>query len=131
MYLKKELETKNWLSIKERLNQCISSTVFKYFDTQYPSYLNKVSAKIPEYGLSLRNSYHKLKQPFCKTSISQNVLSFIDPALWHKIPDEIKRTTNLNTFKHNLKKHYLKGKSSFLKLCVCYFLSNFYFFIKW
>ena len=91
--------------------------------------MNKVSAKISEYGLSLRNSYHKLKQPFCKTSIGQNVLSFIDPALWHKIPDEIKRTTNLNTFKHNLKKHYLKetGKSSFLKLVSAIFYKIFIF----
>ena len=45
----------------------------------------------------------------------QNVLSFIGTGLWKKITEEIKRTTNLNTFKHNLKKHYLKelGKSNF------------------
>ena len=28
--------------------------------------------------------------------------------VWKKILEEIKRKTNLNTFKHNLKKHYLK-----------------------
>ena len=62
--------------------------------------------KAPESSSSLRNSYQKLQQLFRKTSIGQNALSFIGPALWNKVPDEIKRTTNLNEFKHNLKKHY-------------------------
>ena len=71
--------------------------------------------KAPESSSSLRNSHQKLQQPFCKTSTGQNALSFITTGLWNKIPEEIKRTTNLNTFKQNLKKHYLKelGKSNF------------------
>ena len=45
----------------------------------------------------------------------QNALSFISLALWNKVPEKIKITMNLNTFKHNLKKHYLKelGKVNF------------------
>ena len=69
--------------------------------------------KAAESSLSLRNSYQKLQHPFRKTNTGQNVLSFIGPALWNKVPEEIKRTTNLNAFKH-LKKHYLKelGKAN-------------------
>ena len=64
---------------------------------------------------SLRNTYQKLQQPFCKTNTGQNALSFTGPALWNKVPEEIKRTINLNAFKHNHKKHYLKelGKINF------------------
>ena len=71
--------------------------------------------KAPESSSSLRNSYQKLQQPFFKTNTGQNALSLIGPALWNKVPEEIKRTTYLNAFKHNLKKHYLKelGKSNF------------------
>ena len=71
--------------------------------------------KAPESSSSLRNSYQKLQQPFRKTNTGQNALSFISPALWNKVPEEIERITNLNAFKHNLKKHYLKelGKSKF------------------
>ena len=71
--------------------------------------------KAPESSSSLRNSFEKLQQPFRKTSTSQNALSFIGPGLWNKIPEEIKRTTNLNKIEYNLKKHYLKelGKSNF------------------
>ena len=66
--------------------------------------------KAPESSSSLRNSYQKLQQPFRKTNTDQNALSFIGPA-----SEEITRITNLNAFKHNLKKHYLKelGKSIF------------------
>ena len=92
---------------------------FKYFDTQCPYYLymtmNEVFIKAPESSSSLRNSYQKLQQPFRKTNTGQNALSFVGLALWNKVPEKIKRTMNLNTFKHNLKKHYLKklGKVNF------------------
>ena len=71
--------------------------------------------KAPESSSSLRKTYRKLQQPFRKTSTGQNALFFIGPELQNKIPEEIKRTTKLDTFKHNLKKHYLKelGKSNF------------------
>ena len=104
----KEFEAINWLPIKERYNQCVNSIAFKYFDNQCPHYLNEVFMKAPESSSSLRNSYHKLQQPFCKTNTGLNAFSFISLALWSKIPKEIKRTTNLNPFKDNLKKHYLK-----------------------
>ena len=56
----------------------------------------------------------KTSATFCKTSTGQNALFFIDPTLWNKVHKEIKRTTDLNAFKHNLKKHYLKenGKAN-------------------
>ena len=71
--------------------------------------------KAQESSSSLRNSYQKLQQPFRKTDAGQNALSFIGPTLWNKVPEKIKRTANLNTFKHNLKKHFLKelGKVNF------------------
>ena len=112
---RKIFETINWLPIKERYNKCVSSIAFKYFDNQCPHYLNEVFMKAPESSSSSKNSYQKIQQPFCRTSTVQNGLSFIGPGFWNKIPEEIKRTTNLNTIKHNLKKHYLKelGKSDF------------------
>ena len=64
--------------------------------------------KAPESSSPLKNSYQKLQQPFRKTNTSQNALSFIGPALWNKVPEKIKRTTNLNKFKHNFTKHYSK-----------------------
>ena len=81
----------------------------------YDDYLNEVFMKAPESSSSLRNSYQKRQQPFRKTNTAQNAFSFIGPAWWNKFPEEIKRTTNLNAFNYNLKKHYLKelGKVDF------------------
>ena len=59
--------------------------------------------KAPESSSSLRNSYQKLQQPFRKTNTGQNALSFICTALWNKVPEEIKKITNLNVFKHSLR----------------------------
>ena len=69
--------------------------------------------KAPASSSSLRNSYQTLQQLFHKANTGQNALSFIGP--WNKAPEEIKRTTNLNAFKHNLRKYYLKelGKANF------------------
>ena len=81
------------------------------------SLFNEVFMKVLESSSSLTNSYQKLQQSSDKTSTGQNTLPFIGPALWNTVPEEIKRTTNLNTFKHNLKKYCLKeiSKSNFLK----------------
>ena len=77
--------------VKERHNQCVNSIAFKYFDNQCPHYLNEVFMKAPESSSSLRNISQKLQQPFRKTNTGQNALSFIGPALWNKIPEEIKK----------------------------------------
>ena len=81
------------------------------------SLFNEVFMKALESSSSLTSSYQKLQQSLDKTSTGQNTLPFIGPALWNTVPEEIKRTTNLNTFKHNLKKYCLKeiSKSNFLK----------------
>ena len=99
----------------------VNSVAFKYFDNQCSRYLNEVFMKAPESISSLRNSYQKLQKPFRKTNTGQNTLTLIGPAVWSKVPKEIKRTTNLNAFKHNLKKRYLKELvSQIFKKNYCY-----------
>ena len=104
----KEFEILNWLPVTERFNQCINSIVFKYVNNQCPNYLNEVFQTAPENNIQTRGSFLKLKCPFRKTNAGQMALSYIGPTIWSKIPDTLKRTKNLNTFKHNLKEHYLK-----------------------
>ena len=49
-----------------------------------------------------------VKYSFRITNAGQMALSYIGPTIWSKTPDTLKRTKNLNTFRHNLKGHYLK-----------------------
>ena len=71
-----------------------------------PYYLNEVFQFAPESNVSLRNSFLKLKRPFRNTNTGQKALSFIGPSFWNQIPETLKETDKLNTFKHNLKKHF-------------------------
>ena len=58
--------------------------------------------------ISLRNNYARLKVPFRKSTMGQKSLSYIGPSIWNKLPSSMKKTLCLNTFKHDVKKHYLQ-----------------------
>ena len=57
---KNEFETINWLPVKDRFNQFISSAVFKYFTKQCPSYLNEIFESSSPNNLRTRNIYLQL-----------------------------------------------------------------------
>ena len=59
----------------------------------------------------MRNSYLQLNHPFQKISNRQNPLTFTGPAIWNRIPEILKKTKNLNTFKHKMKHFYLNDRS--------------------
>ena len=86
----------------------IKSIVFKYVNDRCPNYLSEIFQIAPENNSQTRGSFLKLKCPFRKTNAGQMALSYIGPTIWSKTPDMLKRTKNLNTFKHNLMDHYLK-----------------------
>ena len=104
----KEFETLNWLPVTKRFSQCINSIVFKYGNNQCPNYLNEVFQTAAEIDIQTRGIFLKLKCSFRKTNAGQMALSYSGPTIWSKIPDTLKRTKNLNTFKHNLKERYFK-----------------------
>ena len=37
----------------------------------------------------------------------QYCISFLAPSIWNNLPNEVKRCTNLNTFKHKVKEYFL------------------------
>ena len=93
-------KTLNWLPVKDRFNQSINSTVFKYFTKHCRSYMNEV--------FELVLSYLKLICPFWKTNTGQSALSFTDSSVRNKTSEVLKEETNsINTFKTNLKRYYL------------------------
>ena len=81
---------------------------FKYFNKQCPNYLSKVFNVTAESNIQLRGSFQKLKCLFRKTSNGQFALSYIGPTFWNKTREIFKRSNSLNTFKNNLKKHFLR-----------------------
>ena len=65
--------------------------------------MNEVFRLAENIRRNMRNSYFKLSHPFRETSTGQNGLSYIGPAIWNRIPEMLKKTKNLNTFKHKMK----------------------------
>ena len=104
----KEFEIVNWLPVTESFNQYINSIVFKYVHNECLNYLNKVLQTALENNIQTRGNFLKLICPLCKTNAGQMGLSYTGPTIWSKTPVMLKQTNNLNTFKHNLKEHYLK-----------------------
>ena len=86
-----EFEKINWLPINDQFEKYICSMTFKYFNNLSPLYMNDV---------------FKLSQPLRKTNHGQKGLSYVAPCIWNKLPDFLKTTENVNTFKHRVKKHF-------------------------
>ena len=103
----KEFESINWLAVNKRVHQCINPITLKFVNNAYPHYLNGVYEYAPQCRIESITIFAKLKVSFWKTNMEQNGLSYIDPPLRNNQPESLKKTTILNTFKHNLKKQYL------------------------
>ena len=103
-----DFECLNWLPSTYRFKQSVNSIVLMYFNEQCTNYLNEVFDVATESNFQLRSSFQKLICPFRKTNYGQYVLSYIGPALWNQTLHTLKRSNNLNNFKHNFKKYYLK-----------------------
>ena len=56
---------------------------------------------------SSRNSTMKLSQPLRRTSYCQHCISFLAPSVLNNLPNELKRCSNLNTFKHRIKEYFI------------------------
>ena len=100
----------NRLPINQIFEQCVTSTVFKFVQNKCPAYM-KVFRPTKNIRINTRNSCFKLSHPLRKTSTGQNGLSYIRPALWNRIPDNLKKTKNFNTCKHNMKEYCLNDLS--------------------
>ena len=104
---KKDFEDINWLQIQDRFQQCINSSVYKYFEKRCPFYMENIYKPTLYRVHNTRNSHNRLTQPFRKTNLGQNSISYIGPSVWNALPDNLKQSKTLNAFKHNLKRYYL------------------------
>ena len=62
----KELRKINWLTILERVNQCIISCIYKFHAKKAPDYMDKFFSHTNCNGIPARYSYQKLKLPHRK-----------------------------------------------------------------
>ena len=96
----------NWLPIHERISQCSLCSIYKFFAKNCPNYFDEIYVPLETNGVHMRSSYQKLNIPHRKTDVGQKALSYLGPSLWNNLNKTLKASASLNTFKHNIKKHY-------------------------
>ena len=68
--------------------------------------MNDVFKPAGQNTTATRTYLFKLSQPLRKTNHGQKSLSYVAPCIWNKLPDFLKTTENVNTFKHRTKKDF-------------------------
>ena len=101
-----EFKKINWLPVDYRFRQCLAANSFKFFDDRCPLYMKDVFDQSYISQASTGNSTMKLSQRLRSTSYGQNCISFLAPSVCNNLPNELKRYTNLNTFKHKIKEYF-------------------------
>ena len=102
----KEFEKNNWLPVNDRFKQIISSMSFKFCNNTSPPYMNDVFKPAGQPNTITRASLLKLNQPLRRTNHGQNNISYVGPIIWNNLPNSLKTTGNLNTYKHRVKEHF-------------------------
>lgn len=92
-----EIKSINWLPVRNRMEQNISSNVFKFFKCKVPAYYGEIFHTAKR-GPVTRRSKFKLDFPFRNSNMGQKIMSFLGPNIWNALPTELKSMNNLNTF---------------------------------
>ena len=62
-------------------------------------------------GVATRSCNKKLKLLFRKSKLGMQSLSYVGPSTWNNFPNNLETATNVNYFKHDIKKYFLKKLS--------------------
>ena len=100
------LESLHWLPIKARIQFKILLTTFKVIQGCCPVYLcDLIHSSRNTYNLRSSNA-NLLKQPRSRLrNYGDRSFSIAAPKLWNSLPDHIRNSTSLETFKKHLKTH--------------------------
>ena len=77
----------------------VLSLSFKFCNNTSPPYMNDVFKPAGQPNTTTRASLLKLNHPLRKTNHGQNNISYIVPIIWNNLPNSLKTTGNLNTYK--------------------------------
>ena len=105
----KELRSIYWLSVYESSDQCINAITFKVFDNAGLYYLNEVYEYATPCRIESRSNLSSLIFFFGKLTLGWTACQTLISLYGTIYPDQWKKTTCLNTFKHNLKKQDLSN----------------------
>ena len=83
------------------------SSIYKFFNSENPERFNEIYFPSEPSNINTWSPFQRSKQPLRKSNKGLNSGSYGGPSLWNKLPIEIKRSGNTNSYKHNVKNYYL------------------------
>ena len=93
-------------------NKCIFDVclyVFKCLNNQTPSWVLSLP-RVGEYNARDTRQQNNLFVPSTQTLTGDREMGFRGPKLWNKLPEAVKNSLNICSFKRNLKAHLLQGQ---------------------
>ena len=102
-----EFEKINWLPVNDCFEKIISSMSFKFCNNTRPPYMNDVFKPTGQPNTTTRTFLRKLNQPLRRTNHGQKNISYITPIIWNNLPNSLKTTDKLNSYKNRGKEHFL------------------------
>ena len=108
-HIKPVLKQLHWLPVNQRINYKILLLTYKALNGQAPSYITELlEPYIP--ARNLRSSCRNLlKIPLVKLlSYGHRCFSFAAPTLWNSLPDFIRQSSSLSSFKTHIKTYLFK-----------------------
>ena len=88
------------MQINKEVHEKNNDVVFKNY-VPFFECINEINNTQVDHAKDLNivlSMYNLIK--YCETNMGQKAISFIGPSLWNSLPELIKKTDNLNTFKH-------------------------------
>ena len=123
----KEFDEINWLPMKERVEQRIATSVFKYWKGTSPFYVNELF--VSSRNIFKARPHMALEIPLRKSNLGQKSISFMGPSIWNKSSNDLKLLNTATWFNRNYKKLVLKDLEWVehkLQFYLCYHYWNFY-----
>lgn len=97
----------HWLPIQQRVKYKLCLIIFKILQGDAPAYLSDLVQIYTPGHRGLRSTKHKLLQEKTTKHVwGERSFQSAAPKLWNSLPDTVKLSKSLNTFKNSLKTHF-------------------------
>ena len=89
-------------------NDASAQQLLRFLNNRSPVYMDDVFKPTGHPNTNTRGSFFRLIEPLRNTNYGQKTLSYMAPNIRNSLPVSLKATECLNTYKHKIKKHFLK-----------------------
>ena len=99
----------NWLPVKNRVDECIAVTAYNFKNNLSPVNMSDICTLNSSPVVKTRRSVDNFLGPIYVKEMSTQSISYLGSKIWNGLDRNIKTSTSINSFKHALKKQFLKN----------------------